>query len=255
MVAHRFPFLDHPGVLAFAHRGGAGDWPENTMPAFEGAVALGYRYLETDAHVCADGTVVAFHDDVLDRVCDRPGRIADLTWSEVSAARVAGREPIPLLEDLLGSFPDARFNIDPKDDAAVGPLAEVIRRCNAVDRVAVAAFSDTRIARIRSILGPRLCTGLGPRSTARLLAASRRLAPARFEGACVQVPTHKGRLPLVTRQFVRGAHRLGLQVHVWTIDDPAEMHRLLDLGVDGIMTDRCEVLKDVLVERGQWGAP
>lgn len=251
-MGNRFPFLDHPGPLAFAHRGGAGDWPENTMPAFEAAVGLGYRYVETDAHACADGTVVAFHDEVLDRVTDRTGRIAEMTWDEVSKARVDGREPIPLLEDVLGSFPDVRVNIDPKHDAVVGPLCEVIRRCDAVDRVCIGAFDDARIARVRSILGPRLCTALGPRSIVRLLAASRRLAPARFAGAVAQVPTHRNRIPLVTRQFVRGAHRLGIDVHVWTIDDPAEMHRLLDLGVDGIMTDRCQVLKDVLVERGQW---
>jgi len=222
------------------------------MPAFEGAVSLGYRYVETDVHACADGTVVAFHDEVLDRVCDRPGRIAEMTWAEVSQARVGGREPIPRLEELLSSFPDVRINIDPKHDAVVGPLCEAIRRCDAVDRVCIGAFDDARIARVRSILGPRLSTALGPRAVVRLLAASRRLAPARFAGVAAQVPTHRGRIPLVTRQFVRGAHRLGLQVHVWTIDDPTEMHRLLDLGVDGIMTDRCEVLKGVLVERDQW---
>jgi glycerophosphoryl diester phosphodiesterase len=222
------------------------------MPAFEGAVALGYRYVETDVHACADGTVVAFHDEVLDRVCDRPGRIAELTWDEVSRARVDGREPIPRLEDLLEAFPNVRINIDPKHDGVVGPLCEVIRRFDAVDRVCIGAFDDARIARVRSILGPRLCTALGPRGVMRLMAASRRLAPARFAGTAAQVPTHHGRIPLVTRQFVRGAHRLGIQVHVWTIDDPVEMHRLLDLGVDGIMTDRCEVLKDVLVERGRW---
>src|SRR5918993_4898921 len=99
------PFLDHPGPIPWAHRGGAGTWPENTMPAFEGAVALGYRYLETDVHVTADGVLVAFHDDVLDRVTDRTGVIAELPWSEVQQARVAGTEPIPLFADLLSSFP------------------------------------------------------------------------------------------------------------------------------------------------------
>ena len=97
-----WPFLDHPGPLAFAHRGGAGEWPENTMPAFEHAVGLGYRYVETDVHATADGVLVAFHDDALDRVTDRTGKIADLPWSYVAEARVDGREPIPRLDDLLG---------------------------------------------------------------------------------------------------------------------------------------------------------
>ena len=96
-----YPFLHWPGPLAFAHRGGASEAPENTMPAFEHAVRLGYRYLETDAHVTADGVLIAFHDDRLDRVTDRTGVIAELPWSEVQQARVDGREPIPLLEDLL----------------------------------------------------------------------------------------------------------------------------------------------------------
>ena len=111
-----YPFLDWPGPLAFAHRGGASEAPENTMPAFEHAVRLGYRYLETDAHVTADGVLIAFHDDRLDRVTDRTGVIAELPWSEVQRARVDGREPIPLLEDLLAAWPDVRVNIDPKQD-------------------------------------------------------------------------------------------------------------------------------------------
>ena len=118
-VASPWPYLDHPGPLPFAHRGGASEWPENTMPAFQHAVALGYRYLETDVHATADGVLVAFHDDVLDRVTDRTGVIAALPWSDVRRARVAG-EPIPLLDDLLGTWPEVRVNIDPKQDAAVG---------------------------------------------------------------------------------------------------------------------------------------
>ncbi len=130
-----FAFLDHPGPIPFAHRGGAGDWPENTMPAFAGAVAAGYRYVETDVHVTADGVLVAFHDESLDRVTDRTGLIRELPWSDVAAARVDGREPIPLLEDLLGTFPQVRVNIDPKHDSAVEALAETITRTGAIDRV------------------------------------------------------------------------------------------------------------------------
>ena len=97
----KYPFLEHDGVLAFAHRGGAGDAPENTMPAFQACVELGYTYVETDVHCTKDGKLVAFHDETLDRVTDRVGRISELTWNEVRQARVAG-ESIPLLEDILG---------------------------------------------------------------------------------------------------------------------------------------------------------
>jgi glycerophosphoryl diester phosphodiesterase len=247
-----WPFLDHPGPLAFAHRGGAGDWPENTMPAFEGAVALGYRFVETDAHVTADGVCLAFHDERLDRVTDRTGVIAELTYQEVRQARVDGREPIPLLEDLIAAFPDLRVNIDPKHDAAVGPLAAVIERTGAIDRVCVGSFSDQRIARLRAALGPRLCTSLGPKAIARLRGGSFGLPAGRIEGGCAQVPHKYKGVAVTDLRFVERAHAAGLQVHVWTIDDPTEMHDLLDLGVDGIMTDHPAVLRDVLRSRGAW---
>lgn len=250
-AAADFPFLDHPGPLAFAHRGGAGDWPENTMPAFEGAVALDYRYVETDVHVTSDGVLVAFHDESLDRVTDRAGLIRELPWSEVAAARVDGREPIPLLEDILGTWPDLRVNIDPKHDSSVGPLVDAIRRTGALERVCIGSFSDRRLARVRTELGPRLCTSLGPKGIAKLKAASFG-APGSLPAPCAQVPVRSGRVTVTDARFVRGAHRLGMQVHVWTIDDPAEMRRLLDLGVDGIMTDRPALLREVLEERGEW---
>lgn len=247
-------FLDHAGPLAFAHRGGAGDWPENTMPAFEHAVGLGYRYLETDVHATADGVLLAFHDDRLDRVTDRTGEIAALPFSVVAEARVDGREPIPLLEDLLGAFPDARVNIDPKHDDSVEPLIEVLERTAAVDRVCIGAFSDARLRTLRTRLGPGLCTSMGPKEVARLRldAISGRVHPT--PTGCVQIPESFRGVTVTNAAVVRAAHRAGLQVHVWTVDDPAAMNRLLDLGVDGLMTDRPAVLKEVLTARSQWVA-
>ena len=243
-----YPFLDHRGPIPFAHRGGAGDWPENTMPAFQAAVALGYRYVETDVHTTADGVLVAFHDDRLDRVTDRTGVINRLPWREVSKARVDGTEPIPRLEDLLGTWPTLRVNIDPKADPAVPALIETLRRTNAIDRVCIGSFSDRRLVRLRAALGPGLCTSTGPVETARL-----RLGFGSPRGIpSTQVPVRQGPITVITPSFIARAHRLGMAVHVWTIDEDAEMHRLLDLGVDGIMTDRPTALKAVLVARGQW---
>jgi len=223
------------------------------MPAFEGALALGYRYLETDAHVTADGICLAFHDDRLDRVTDREGLIADLPYKVIRDARVDGREPIPLLEDLVASFPEARINIDTKADASVDAVAAVIRRTGALDRVCVGSFSESRLTRIRAELGPSLCTSLGPKGTARLRGGSFGLPGAgHLHGACAQVPHKMKGVTIVDERFVAKAHAVGLQVHVWTIDDADEMHELLDLGVDGIMTDRPTVLKDVLISRGAW---
>ena len=256
MPPSAWPFLDWPGVLAFAHRGAhgpdAGGVPENTMAAFEAAVRLGYRYVETDVHRTADGVLVAFHDDCLDRVTDRTGKIAELPWSEVAKARLARGEGVPLFEDLLGTWPDLRVNVDAKADGAVEPLAAVLERTGSVDRVCAGSFSGRRTALLRARLGPRLCTSLGPWGTVRLRLASLALPTGSLPAACAQVPVRQGPVPVVDRRFVAAAHRRALQVHVWTIDDRVEMERLLDLGVDGLMTDRPSALKEVLTSRGAW---
>jgi glycerophosphoryl diester phosphodiesterase len=254
-MADTHPFLDHDGPIAFAHRGGAGDWPENSLPAFAGAVALGYRYVETDAHATADGVIIAFHDDRLDRVTDRTGLISELEWSEVREARIDGLEPIPLLSDLFTTWPDLRVNIDPKHDEVVEPLADLLHRVDALDRVCIGSFSDRRLERLRAQFGRDLCTSMGPAGVARMRAASFGVGRSTPPGNCMQVPVRTRGVTLVDDRFVRRAHSVGIAVHVWTIDEPGEMVRLLDLGVDGIMTDRPAALRDVLLDRGQWIDP
>nr|WP_257907234.1 glycerophosphodiester phosphodiesterase [Janibacter limosus] len=228
---------------------------ENTVAAFQQAVDMGYRYPETDVHSTADGRLVAFHDDVLDRVTDTKGAIADLPWGEVSAARIHGLDPVPLMDELFETFPDARFNIDIKSPGAIAPPVDAIRRHDAIDRVCIGSFSDTRLRAVRQALGPRLATSAGPRDV-----AATRLLPSvlhrllRSPSQALQIPIRQqvGPVPvtLVTRRLVDAAHRIGKHVHVWTIDEADEMHRLLDLGVDGIVTDRIDTLRDVLAERG-----
>lgn len=240
--------------MAFAHRGGGHEAPENTLAAFERAVSLGFRYLETDARLTADGVVVAFHDPTLDRLTDRSGRVADLGWAEVAAARVHGIEPVPRLADVLGAWESVRFNIDPKCDEVVEPLARLVRDLGMVERVCFGSFKARRTARLGRILGPEVCRSLGPAGVARLWLGSRGLSVPALAGSagCVQVPAHIEGRALVDRRFVEAAHRRGLQVHVWTVDEPGHMGRLLDLGVDGLMTDRPSVLRRVLQERGSW---
>jgi len=245
-------FLDHAGFLAFAHRGGTEDWPENTMAAFQSAVDLGYRYVETDAYATRDGVLLAFHDDVLDRVTDRTGTVAALDYREVRQARIASRHPIPLIEDVLGAWPDLRVNIDPKHDGAVAPLIDVIRRTGALDRVCVGSFSGARLRRLRHAFGPSLCTSMGPREVACLRISSWGLPCGSFAGACAQIPPNYHGVALVDVRLVSAAGARGLQVHVWTIDDEAEMERLIALGVHGIMTDRPRLLKAVLERHGLW---
>ena len=245
-------FLDRPRPHAFAHRGGAAQlFPENTWRAFEHAVGLGYAYLETYVHATADGVLVAFHDRTLERVTDISGRIAELPHRDVAAARIGGSDPIPVLEDLLAAWPDVRFNIDVKDAPAVRPLADVLDRTATWDRVCVTSFSGLRLAAARRALGRPVCMSTSPVGIAaiRLAVPHRALAArcARLSVRCTQVP-----IRIATPSFLRHAHAAGLAVHVWTVNDRAGMVRLLDLGVDGIMTDKTDLLRDVLTERGQW---
>ncbi len=263
MRAADYAYLSSPAPIALAHRGGA-RLPENvgfenTLAAFGRAVALGYRYLETDVHATSDGEAVAFHDTVLDRVTDARGRVADLPWSVVRQARVGGIEPVPLLGDLLEAFPDAFLNIDVKADSALAPTLEVVRRHDATRRVCLGSFSPRRIRAVRRALGPGVATAAGQLGTAALRFGPGPVTRLLHTPAPVfQIPAqHRvgGRtVTLVTPGLVRRAHRLGKHVHVWFHDwspeDAQEYHRLLDLGVDGIVADRIDVLRDVLVERG-----
>lgn len=255
-----FAFLDEPaGVIPFAHRGGAYhpdiEGLENTVAAFRHASDLGYRYLETDVHVTSDGVLLAFHDSVLDRVTDCKGAIADLTYAEVQGALIGGREQIPTLARLFDEFPEARFNIDLKSAESVQALADFLDDRDAHDRVLVGSFSRSRLNDFRRITGGRVATSAHPLEVAAyLLSPSARLADLLTRGRpqALQIPHRRGPLPVATGWLIRKAHRAGKHVHVWTIDDPAEMRTLIARGVDGLMTDRTDLLKDVLVGDGLW---
>jgi glycerophosphoryl diester phosphodiesterase len=246
------PYLDHPRPIAFAHRGGAAHNLENSWPAFEYAVKLGYAYLETDARSTSDGALLSFHDATLDRVTDRTGQVQKLTCKQVSAARIGGKEPIPLIEDLIGTFADLRFNIDLKDSGTIAPLAQMLRRTGAWDRVCVTSFSGKRLLAAQKILDQPICLAVTPAAIAAVRYAGfpgRAMAArlARSGAQCAQVPRQ-----IATREFIRRSHELGLQVHVWTLNTREEIEQALDLGADGVMTDDLVLLKDLLTERGQW---
>jgi glycerophosphoryl diester phosphodiesterase len=252
------PFLDGATPLAFAHRGGAllaaNDGIENTLAAFRNAVEMGYRYLETDVHTSLDDVVYAFHDVELTRMTGTVSAFRDLESAAIDSILVGGREPIPRLADLLEAFPEARFNIDVKADDAVDPTLAVLRDAGALDRVCLTSFSADRLHRLRADAPTApSCFSYGEIVLLRFAPFQWLQAYGkRRGGSCVQVPFRHRRLTVVTPGLVRRAHRIGVPVHVWTIDDPAEMRYLLDIGVDGLMSDRVDVLQDVLRDRGEW---
>lgn len=250
-------YLDHPGPIALAHRGFSLAGLENSMAAFQGAVDLGCSHVETDVHATADGVAIAFHDPALDRVTDATGRIASLPWSEVRQARIGGAEPVPTLAEVLHAWPDLRVNLDIKAQGAIEPTVAVIERERAHDRVLVTSFNDARRREVLARLSRPVATAGGTSRVARFLAGVRGRAPWLVRSAlrgldCLQVPERQGRVQVLDAATIAAAHEHGVAVHVWTIDDPADMRRLLDLGVDGLVSNRADLLRDVLRERGQW---
>lgn len=259
------PYFGRPGgtgpapVAALAHRGFSHGHEnlENSMAAFAAAVDLGYRYVETDAHGTRDGVAVALHDESLDRTTDGSGLVADLPWDEVRRARIGGTEPVPLLTDVLGTWPGLRVNIDIKGDSGIEPVVAAIEATASHDRVCVTSFSPRRRRAALDRLSRPVATSAGRGEVIGFLVGARAgLRPvvgrALRRVDALQVPVVEDRVTVVDARTVAAAHRAGRAVHVWTVNEPAEMHRLLDLGVDGLVTDRADLLRDVLRARGQW---
>jgi glycerophosphoryl diester phosphodiesterase len=235
------------GPLAIAHRGGGGLAAENTLDAFSRSYALGVRYLETDVRVSADGVGLAFHDATLDRLLGRPGTV------RATPSTYLRQRGVPTVAEVLRAFPDAYFTIDVKDEVAVMPLARTLVETGAADRVCVAGAWDGWLARVRHEVGPALTTALGWRALATLLVCSptKVIPPWRHEpGRFAHVP-----LRLVNQRRLARARSLGVRTVVWTVNDQGRMHRLLDAGVDGIITDRPDLLREVMIARGQWTVP
>ena len=242
-----YPFLDHDGVIGMAHRGGVGGVigtgaSENSMAAFARALDLGLQYFETDVRTTADGHLVLLHDPRLDRVSDATGRVDRTTRQQLSSVRLRDGGSVPLLEDVLGTWPDVKINIDVKCSSAVPALAWVMTRTGALDRVCVASFSHRRLASARRLLGPGLCTAASPVEVAALVTTGRTAGRA----ACLQLPARVPGRDLVTDRLISSAGRLGLPVHVWTVNDPAEMARLIAMGVRGLVSDDLLALQAAL---------
>ncbi len=223
-------------VQIIAHRGDLESGPENTLSAFLGAYRLGIRLLETDAHISRDGKVLAFHDDALDRVSDRQGKLCELSYPQILQARIGEQERVPLMEEVLEACPEATLNIDAKSDAVVQPLIELIQRTGSQHRVCVASFSSRRLQQMRSQL-PNVRSSMGQAEVFKSWLAAKGLMRDHCPADWVQVPPAQWGIPVVTQRFVDFQHQRGREVHVWTINDVAQLQDLIELGVDGVMTD------------------
>ena len=246
------PFLTSPGARALAHRGGALEAEENTLPAFAHAAGLGFSHVELDVHATRDGVVVVHHDPDLARICNDPRRIADLDWEELRGIRTRGGNDIPRLEDVLRDFPSLFIAIEAKSRRVIAPLCQLLGQGGFLGRVSLGAFDPACTTRACAALGPDLLWSPAQGQVARLWARGWGLPLALAPFGLVQVPERWHGIPVVTRRFVQAAHAQGVAVQVWTVNDAASMTRLLDMGVDGIMSDRPTQLKALLQARGDW---
>jgi len=253
--------IEHP--IRFAHRGSRVLWPENTWHAFDLAVeGLGYRYVETDVQVTADGVVVVFHDDTLERCTNGVGKVNEWRWEDLRHLDAAYNFTpdgesyplrgtgigVPRLDDTFDRYPDLCLNIDLKAVGSEWAVAEVIKKMGREDTVLVGAFRDKRLARFRRITKGRVATSAGPRDSIAMYATSRIGRSVPIRGDAYQLP-YRAKGFVVDKRLVDAVHAAGKQIHLWTVNEAREMVKFLDMGVDGIITDRPDTLNDVMEER------
>ena len=239
------PYLNQSGVSISAHRGGSEEAPENTLESFSYAIGLGSSYIETDVQLSADGIPYIFHDDDLSRLLNMEVKFNSLHSDQIEKLKLFESYQIPKLETALTQFPNALFQIDLKTDEVALPAMKVIENLNAFDRICIASFSSNRLQKVRKKF-PDTCLSMGPKEILKLLLASFGLYNKTIYGDCLQVPIYHYGIKLVTRRFVKYVQSIGLKIHVWTINDVKTMEKLIDLDVDGIITDRPKLLKEVL---------
>lgn len=254
------PVAANPYPIVFAHRGGGDEAPENTMTAFRRLADIGINYLETDVQLTADGQVVICHDDTLDRSYGTEGKVSDYTYEQIQTFRNSAGETMPLLSQVLTELPDLYINVDAKTNEVAEPLVDVLMEHDALGRTMIASFSERRLERIRAVGSPELSTSLGVKAIVNLMMAAETVSNAeswhvpgpRHHARAAQVPEKTRGIRVVSPRFIATAHTAGLAVHVWTVNDPEQMVRLINMGVDGIVTDVPSVAKHVLQQEGLW---
>jgi glycerophosphoryl diester phosphodiesterase len=238
-------YLNYSGLEVLAHRGGSIESSENTIESFEYSISLGCNYIETDVQLSSDGKPYIFHDEGLKRLTGIDKIFHDLHSSEIDGIKLFNNHKIPLLEEVLLKFPEAYFQIDVKTDEVALPALKVIYDLGAQDRVCIASFSSERLEAVRNKY-PDICISMGPKEILKLLLASFGLYRGTVPGDCLQIPIYQYGIKLVTKRFVNFVQSKDLKVIVWTINEPEEMKKLIELEVDGIITDKPKALFDIL---------
>ena len=238
-------YLEYDGLKVLAHRGGAEESFENTLESFEYSQSIGCEFIETDVQASSDGVPYIFHDDDLKRILNKSVKFNELSSKEIDELQIFEKYKIPKLSETLIQFPNLLFQIDFKTDEVVDPALNVIHELNVMDRVCIASFSSNRLNKVRS-LNSELCISMGPSEVLKTFLSSWNLYKGEIVGDCLQIPIRYYGLKIVTKRFVDFVHSKGLKIMVWTINDVKTFKYLIDLGVDGIITDKPKLLFETL---------
>jgi glycerophosphoryl diester phosphodiesterase len=239
------PYLNYSGIAVLAHRGGSIESYENTIESFNYSQSLGCKFIETDVQVSSDGIPYIFHDETLSRLLDKSDVFSDLHSNEIDNLRIFESHKIPRLEEVLQLFTDMYFQIDVKTDEVVLPALEAIHQNNAEDRVCIASFNSARLSKVKNMY-PNICLSMGPNEVSKMLLSRYGLYRKKIQGDCLQVPMYYYGIKIVTKNFVNFVHSKGLKIYVWTINDEKTFKKLIDIEVDGIITDKPKLLFEVL---------
>lgn len=239
------PYLNYSGLAVLAHRGGSIESYENTLASFAYAQSIGCKYIETDVQVSLDGIPYIFHDESLLRITGINSIFSSITSSEIDKIRIFNDHPIPKLDAALKEFPELFFQIDLKTDLVAIPALEVIKKNNAEKRVCIASFNSNRLKQVKENY-PEMCLSMGPKEVAKLLLASFGLFKGEIPGDCLQVPIYSHGIKVVTKRFIKFVHSKNLKIMVWTINDKKTLKKLINMHVDGIITDTPKLLTELI---------
>ena len=246
-----FDYLDNYKFTPFSHRGGSIENDENTLEAFEKSINLGYQYIETDVQHTKDNRLVIFHDNDLKRICNLDVKISDLSFAELQGYKIFNKHKVPLLSEVLNTWSNVYFNIDPKTEKSAYLLLDELKKQKNLNRFCVGSFNSESLNIMRDGLKNKLCTSMSQDEVINFF-INRFLPFFNNNAPCLQIPMYFYGVKIVTKNLVEHVHNSGKKIHVWTINDESEMKTLIDYGVDGIMTDRPKKLKDILQERLLW---
>ena len=245
-------YINSSNIIPIAHRGASLEAAENSFESFRKAFDLGYRVIETDIHSSKDGTAYIFHDHTLERLTGENLKISDLKDVDIDSLKVNKSSVIPRLSNVFEEFPEGLFNLDAKTWEATKPIANTIKKMGYSSRVCIGSFNDKRINAIIKELGVETCHSMGKSNATKFYLGAQLGIKQNFTAQCIQLPIKQFGVSLVARRVLRHARKLGIKIHFWTINNPTTMQKLLELNVDGIMTDDCVLLKTIMEEQFKW---